>query len=471
MKASVAQCDSSQPPSSFMLQQEDTLLHYRERSKLLSALSFGQRPRSVSVHHLPETSLQTLFAEALPDKQQFHGEWLRALAEPSICIEAVEDVRRLDSEDIARLPVPPLVKALFRDVREEAARRTSQREDVVLRSAARQKEFFAQQRDKDGEPYHDESKALYFQDCADYRLILSREEIDTGVKIVASKIERLCKHERIILVGILTGACMFMTDLCRELKRPYSVQFIKASSYNNTKQQGDLTISMDISPRRYVAEDGSPIKIILVDELLDNGKTLEKLRLYFCDMLKDSHKDSDIMTCVLFTKARSRDWPLADICGIPELPDLWVNGYGLDDRETKRGWTELFATPKVRIVKTANRAETDLLIEAVDDSCKMVKTMTFGGEELTHFKPAFKVERVNGVQVTSKTHFASLLDEIGQPLKGKYENEVRLSFVAEDVPLVNEDEIFEGNEIVYAEMRLKLLDQLARDAAKAGVAH
>ena len=58
---------------------------------------------------------------------------------------------------------------------------------------------------------------------------------------------------------------------------------------------------------------------------------------------------SDIVTCCLFSKQqdnRPKHFE-ADITGLPNLPNLWLVGYGLDDNGTKRGWTELFAKPKI----------------------------------------------------------------------------------------------------------------------------
>merc|ERR1712107_187334 len=169
-----------------------------------------------------------------------------------------------------------------------------------------------------------------------------------GVGIVAHRIETWANGERIVLVGILKGAFMFMSDLCRALVRPYSVYFVEASSYKESRVQGGLHIAAaGISAEKFVdATTKAPRKIVLVDELLDNGKTMDEMKHYFLRCLSETHKENDILTVCLFSKEREREWPEADITGIRNLPDLWLVGYGLDDRGTKRGWTELFAIPK-----------------------------------------------------------------------------------------------------------------------------
>merc|ERR1712118_443596 len=112
----------------------------------------------------------------------------------------------------------------------------------------------------------------------------------------------------------------------------------------------------------------APHKIVLIDELLDNGKTMAEMKQHFLNNLSATHTENDILTVCLFSKQRERSWPEADITGIPNLPDLWLVGYGLDDRGTKRGWTELFAMPKVKIVDTIEKVEVDRLLACLDDS-------------------------------------------------------------------------------------------------------
>merc|ERR1719343_688701 len=92
------------------------------------------------------------------------------------------------------------------------------------------------------------SGSSYFQDMKNYRLVATREEIQAGVRIAAHRIETWCKGERIVLVAILKGAFMFLTDLCRTLVRPYSVYFVEASSYKDSRVQstGGVEIMADV---------------------------------------------------------------------------------------------------------------------------------------------------------------------------------------------------------------------------------
>merc|ERR1719203_161053 len=106
------------------------------------------------------------------------------------------------------------------------------------------------------------------------------------------------------------------------------------------------------------------------------------MKQHFLDKLAGTHTDKDILTCCLFSKKRERGDLQVDITGIPDLPDLWLVGYGLDDRGTKRGWTELFAIPKVKIVETIEKAEVEALLDRLDDDAIMTESLVFSGFEL-----------------------------------------------------------------------------------------
>merc|ERR1719254_97839 len=106
------------------------------------------------------------------------------------------------------------------------------------------------------------------------------------------------------------------------------------------------------------------------------------MKQHLLKKLSATHTDKDILTVCLFSKKRERNWPEADITGITDLPDLWLVGYGLDDRGTKRGWPELFAMPKVKLVDTIEKEEVDKLLRHLDDDAVLTSSLIFGGYEL-----------------------------------------------------------------------------------------
>lgn len=427
-------------------------------------------------------SLEDFLNAVLPDKNQHVPVWLKSLDDPSVCITTIADIERLDNEDIKSLPVPPLVKGVFRAV---LAKKTAvfRREQAVLEATrARTKAFLAPLRDRNNQPPLAGSK--YFQDLKHYRLILTREEIEVGVRICAHRIEKWCKGERIVIVAILKGAFMFLSDLCRELTRPYSVFFAQASSYGNDRSQGNaLSITSDLSSSKFCdASSKKPHKIVIIDELLDNGKTLHDMKNHFLSSLSETHTERDILTACLFEKERERDLPPADVTGIKGLPDLWLVGYGLDDRGTKRGWVELFAMPKVKIAETIDKDEVDRLISFLDDEAALTCHHVFGGIELP-FSSSKQRYRVMGVdldhvittisniqnadfnKISNKADMVSIFEAL-PTVKGKFEKDIQVAFLQENTHLVPEDTIFYGNNKLYGEMRCRLRKQIARDARR-----
>merc|ERR1719265_3136803 len=142
-------------------------------------------------------------------------------------------------------------------------------------------------------------------------------------------------------------------------------------------------VPSDVSSSKFVdSTSKAPHKIVLIDELLDNGKTMQDMKMRLLETLKGTHTEKDVLTVCLFSKDRKRQCPVADVTGIPNLPDLWLVGYGLDDRGTKRGWTDLFAVPKVKIVGTIDAAMVQQLLDALDDNGTLTKPHIFNGFEL-----------------------------------------------------------------------------------------
>jgi len=431
------------------------------------------------------STLEGLLQNALPDKRPFFKEWLAALAAPSVCISSLEDIHRLDSEDIGGLPVPPMVKGVFRAVLARDSMKAREQQAILEATKARSRTFLTQQKDRNMQPPLAGSK--YFQDDKGYRLVLTSEELAAGNRICARRIETWAKGERIILVGILKGAFMFMSDLCRCLQRPYSVYFVEASSYKDSRTQGagGVEISTELAGAKFCdAVSRAPHKVVLVDELLDNGKTMAVMKKHFLTALAATHTENDILTCCLMSKCRGREWPDADITGIPDLPDLWLVGYGLDDRGTKRGWSELFAIPKVKIVDTIDVEEVEKLIAVLDDTATLTRHLNFAGFELTcNHKQRYRVIAVeaktvedsavgdpedSGIKLASKADVERAIAEV-PTVKGKYEHYLHFSFIGENTELVPEDSIFSGDNQVFAEMRCRLRAQINAAAQRFGV--
>jgi hypoxanthine phosphoribosyltransferase len=160
----------------------------------------------------------------------------------------------------------------------------------------------------------------------DFKLLISKEQIDSRIKEVASEINREYEGKEIVLVMVMKGAIYITADLMREITVPCILEYVKASSYGLGTVSGELTLRgiEDLSLKGK--------HVILVDDIFDTGKTMttikEKLLL---------QEPASIKTLVLLLKNRPRT-----ITAVPDyvlfpIEDEFVIGYGLDDKEYRRG--------------------------------------------------------------------------------------------------------------------------------------
>lgn len=173
----------------------------------------------------------------------------------------------------------------------------------------------------------------------DWKVILTEHEIEHFVQKCADIINDKFKGEKIVVACILKGAVYFHVDLTRKLTIPHSSYFIEASSYKDGQESGELEILSVIHPSKFEGK-----KVVLLDELFDNGKTLNRVKQKLHE--KANVPLDDIFTCTLFKKNKCVSEPLPNLYGI-SIPDVWVVGYGLDDKQEKRNWTTLYGCPKI----------------------------------------------------------------------------------------------------------------------------
>lgn len=170
--------------------------------------------------------------------------------------------------------------------------------------------------------------------------ILDSATIANAVKSLAGVLNTRFAGKSVVVVCILKGAVYFHVDLVRQLTMPCSEYFIEATSYHNNQTGGKLNIMSSINPEKFVGRE-----VILIDELFDKGHTLTEIREAL--HIKAAIPYERITTCTLFRKETA----LGEGCRSPDfygirVPDVWLVGYGLDDRQEKRGLTDLWACPK-----------------------------------------------------------------------------------------------------------------------------
>lgn len=151
-------------------------------------------------------------------------------------------------------------------------------------------------------------------------------QIKERVKSLAVEIKEVVGDGEFTIVALINGAVMFTADLMREIDNPVRLDCIRVSSYGlKTKSIGTPqvihSLTLDITDRH----------VLLIDDILDTGKTLKLVS----DLITEL-KPRSLKTCVLLDKKGRREVPFdADFVGF-QIPDKFVVGYGLDFAERYR---------------------------------------------------------------------------------------------------------------------------------------
>lgn len=158
------------------------------------------------------------------------------------------------------------------------------------------------------------------------KTLITSAKIHKKIKELARKISKDYKGKKLVLVGILKGAFVFMADLLREIRIPVEIDFIQVSSYGASKtSSGVIKIKKDID---------LPIvgkHVLLVEDIIDYGYTLR----YLLKFLKVK-KPKSIRVCVLLDKPERREVEVPIAYKGFEVPNKFIVGYGLDFSEKFR---------------------------------------------------------------------------------------------------------------------------------------
>lgn len=167
--------------------------------------------------------------------------------------------------------------------------------------------------------------------------LISQKEIDARVSEIAAEISRKYSGQRLVVVGILRGAVIFLTDLVRKIDPSVDVvlEFMRASSYGaSTKTSGEVKITQDLD---------NPIRgahVLIVEDIVDTGLTLFRLKEYL-----RQRETASIEICALLDKERRVAPVQVDYAGF-DIPDKFVVGYGMDCGER---WRNL---PSIHVINT-----------------------------------------------------------------------------------------------------------------------
>jgi len=162
--------------------------------------------------------------------------------------------------------------------------------------------------------------------------LLSREEIASIVKGLADQISKDYKEKELVLVCILKGAFMFLSDLVRQLQISFQIDFVRLASYGAGMQtSGRVEVTKDIE----ISIEGKDV--LIIEDIIDSGRTLQFLKNRLALL-----KPRSIRICALLDKKARREVKIeAEYLG-KEIDNVFVVGYGIDFNETCRNLPEIY---------------------------------------------------------------------------------------------------------------------------------
>ena len=158
------------------------------------------------------------------------------------------------------------------------------------------------------------------------KVLITKEELEQKVKELGQMITKDYKDKDLMIVGVLKGCVIFLSDLIREIDLPLTMDFMAVSSYGrSTHSSGVVRILKDLD------EDIEGKDVLIVEDIVDTGLTLN----YLADNLLSRNPKSLKICCCLDKPSKRRVPVKVDYVGFT-IPDKFVVGYGLDYAEKYR---------------------------------------------------------------------------------------------------------------------------------------
>ena len=158
------------------------------------------------------------------------------------------------------------------------------------------------------------------------KILIGTEELQAKVAELGRQISEDYRGRDPLLICLLRGAVVFLSDLIRAVDIPLEMDFMAISSYgDSTESSGVVRLMMDLK------SNITGRSVLIVEDIVDTGRTLA----YILDNLR-TRRPADIKVCALLSKPSRREVQIElDYLGF-EIPDKFVVGYGLDYAENYR---------------------------------------------------------------------------------------------------------------------------------------
>lgn len=168
---------------------------------------------------------------------------------------------------------------------------------------------------------------------------LKNDEIQVIIKNLAEKVYEDYKDEIPVFVGVLNGVIMFFADFLKHYPGNCEIAFLQVSSYTGTQSTGIVYKKMELT------KDVEGRHIILMEDIIDTGNTIESLFEYF----KNTHRPKSLKVASLLMKPDVFNNRFKIDYVAKEIPNKFVLGYGLDYDELGRNLPDLYQLAEGRI--------------------------------------------------------------------------------------------------------------------------
>lgn len=150
-------------------------------------------------------------------------------------------------------------------------------------------------------------------------VLFNEDQIKARVAELAREIERDFAGGELVVVGVLKGSFIFMSDLIRQVRLPLACDFIRVGSYDQDRDTGIVRMEFDMT------QPAKGKDVLLVEDIVDSGKTLRYLLKHM--QSKDPRKLK--VATLLYKETGSDSRELVDYVGF-KVPKRYIVGYGLD---------------------------------------------------------------------------------------------------------------------------------------------
>lgn len=164
-----------------------------------------------------------------------------------------------------------------------------------------------------------------------FKTFITADEIARRVEELGARISADLQGRNPLFLAILNGSFVFAADLVRQVTVPFSISFMRVSSYEGMASTGTLREVLGLT------EDIEGRTVVIIEDIIDSGLTMRSL----VDSLK-ALRPADLRICTLLTKPGNLQTQLdIDYCAF-EIPNDFIVGYGLDYDGFGRGLPEIY---------------------------------------------------------------------------------------------------------------------------------